>query len=630
MSEDSFLVIALAGNPNCGKTALFNSLTGSHQKVANYPGITVERKSGRLTTPRGHEVQVVDLPGMISLDARSPDEEVSKEALFGTMNGEPQPDLVVAVADATNLERGLALVLELKSLKTPIVLALNMMDLAEKRGLLLNLDVLSQELGVEVLPTVATRQGGNAGLIAAIDHFVELPPDRRGSKSPVEWKVWTADQVQDRFRRVDEILRLATTKPLTPATWTERLDRVLLHPVAGLAILASTMLMIFQAVFQWAAPLQDGIESGIARLSQFFLTVLPAGALRDLLLEGVLAGVGGVLVFLPQILILFAFVLLLEDVGYMARAVFLLDRLMGSVGLHGRSFVPLLSSFACAIPGVMATRTIENKRDRILTILVAPLMTCSARIPVYVMLIAAFIPSERVVGPFSVQGLVLFGLYLMGIVFAFFFATLFKRTVLRGPNPALILEMPTYKWPHLKNLRQGLVQRTVIFLKRAGTLILSLSLLLWFLSSYPKVESNQVSEPPIYYSYAGQLGRFLAPALAPLGFDWRISVALVPGFAAREVMVSGLATVFSVEASDEAAQSTSLGSKLASSWSLATALSLLLWYVFAPQCLSTFAVIRRETGSWKWTAFSFGYLLVTAYLVSFLGYRLFVSLGWGA
>jgi ferrous iron transport protein B len=419
--------------------------------------------------------------------------------------------------------------------------------------------------------------------------------------------------------------------PIQKNIWTEKIDRVVLHPILGSVLLIAVLAMIFQAIFSWATVPQDWIKTGLDHFGAWAGSFLSTGPLKSLLVDGIIAGVGSVLVFLPQILLLFGFILILEDSGYMARAAFLMDRVMGRVGLHGRAFIPLLSSYACAIPGIMATRTIENRRDRLTTILVAPLTTCSARLPVYTLLIAAFIPNRAVFGPVKLQGLVMFGLYVAGIVAALLMAVLFRKTILRGAKPPLLMELPTYKWPSLKNLVFGLSERANLFLKRAGTVILTVAVLLWFLASYPKPPVGaplDADHTPISYSYAGMLGRGLQPLVAPVGFDWRITVALIPGFAAREVMISALGTVYAVEGGEHQVTE-ALGAKIAKDWSLATALSLMVWYVLSLQCFSTVAITRRETNSWTWPAFMFFYMTVLSYGASFATFHIARWLGWG-
>ncbi len=605
-------LIALVGNPNCGKTALFNLLTGSRQKVANYAGVTVERKEGIAITPSGKRVRMLDLPGLYSLEPATPDEQVTTDVLLGRRDGETKPDAVVCVTDATNLRQNLRLVLALKRLGVPLLLALNMSDLARKRGIVVDKDALARELGVPVVETVGVRASGVSELLGRLD--AHWPAAVASAAAPAA----DADVVRD-HAEVRRILAAAGGEARTGETMSDRVDRIVLHPVLGLLILAATLFLVFQAVFAWAAVPMDAILAGVESLAGYLQTVMPDNALRSLLLDGVLAGVGSVVVFLPQILILFFFILVLEDSGYLPRAAFLLDRMMGGVGLSGRSFIPLLSSFACAIPGVMATRTIANPRDRLATIMIAPLMTCSARLPVYALIIAAFIPQQTVWGPVQLQGLVLFALYIAGVAGAMAVAYVLKRTTMRSRFQPLMLELPAYHWPHLRNLTIGLWQRVQIFLSRVGTIILALMILLWALSSFPAPPPDATG-PAIQYSIAGKIGAALAVIFAPIGFNWQISIALVPGLAAREVAVGALGTVYSLAATgDDVA--TALTPLIKNSWSLPTALSLLAWYVFAPQCLSTLATVKRETNSWRYPLIMAGYLFALAYAASFVTYN---------
>jgi ferrous iron transport protein B len=612
---DAIARVALVGPPNCGKTALFNALTGSRQKVANYAGVTVERKEGAVATPTGERLLVVDLPGTYSLRARSPDEEVTRDVVLGRLADADPPDVVVCVVDATNLRLGLRLAQELKAVGRPMVLALNMHDIAKRQGIDIDLAKLSAELGVAVAPTVAVRKGGLDRLLAEVVRLSAVPP------KVSEWHAPNAAELRAEHREADRIFKAAVAPPKRPDTWTGRLDGILLHPVAGSLILLLVLFLMFQAVFTWATPLMDLIDGGFSALGELIKSTLPEGLLSSLLADGIVAGVGSILVFLPQILILFLFIILLEDLGYMARAAFLMDRLMGGAGLHGRAFIPLLSSFACAIPGVMAARVIDSKRDRMATILVAPLMTCSARIPVYTLVIAAFVPRTTVYG-LSLQGLVMFGLYATGVLSALLVAFVIRRLIWRGGSEPFLMELPSYKRPDLKNVFLNLWLRAKVFLTRAGTIILSMMVLVWFLSTFPAPPPGATG-PAIDYSLAGMIGHFLEPVLLPIGFNWQIGVALVPGMAAREVAVGALGTVYAVSGEDAG----SLGAVLAAHWSLATALSLLAWYVFAPQCVSTLAVVKRETNSWRWPAVMFAYMLILAYLASFLTYNLARSLG---
>jgi ferrous iron transport protein B len=618
--------LALVGNPNCGKTALFNALTGSRQKVANYPGVTVERKSGLFQTPGGRSVHLLDLPGTYSLRARSPDEQVTRDAVLGRLAGESAPDMLLCVADATNLRIALRLVLELKRVGRPLMLALNMIDIARKRGFEFDLDRLSAELGVPVVTSTAVRRGGVEDLIARMDALIAMPPAAHVAAANT-WTPPTSAELRATQREADRILGVAVKVPGRPDTLTGRLDGVLLHPVFGILILLAVLFVMFQAVFAWAQPAMELIKAGFDALGGLVQANMPEGLLQSFIQNGVIAGVGSVIVFLPQILILFLFILILEDLGYLARAAFLMDRIMGGAGLHGRAFIPLLSSFACAIPGIMATRVIDNRRDRLTTILVAPLMTCSARIPVYVLIVSAFVPARDVLGPVGLQGLVMFGLYAAGISSALAVSFVAKRVLWRDhPAEPFMLELPDYKLPRLKSVLIGVYTRALMFLQRAGTTIFAMMVLIWFLASFPRPPEG-ASGPAIEYSLAAILGRALEPLTRPIGFDWHINVALIPGMAAREVAVAALGTVYAIEGGKEATDQ--IGQVLAQSWSLATALALLAWYVFAPQCASTLAVIRRETGSWHWMAVSFAYMIVLAYAAAFLTYNIAVALGAG-
>ena len=616
--------LALVGTPNSGKTALFNALTGSRQKVANYPGVTVERKAGLLQTPAGRSVNLIDLPGTYSLRGRSPDEEITRDVVLGRVASESTPDLLLCVADATNLRLSLRLVIELKRVGRPLVLVLNMFDIAQRRGVRIDLDRLSAELGIPVVTAVAVRRDGTQQLLGRMD---EIADSRLGAPGENTWQPPTPADLRAAQREADRIIAVAVSMPAKPDTLTTRADAVLLHPVAGLIILLALLFVMFQAVFSWAQPLMELISSGFAALGLAAHDLLPPGLLQSFIQNGVISGVGSVLVFLPQILILFLFILLLEDLGYMARAAFLMDRIMGSAGLHGRAFIPLLSSFACAIPGIMATRVIDNRRDRLTTILVAPLMTCSARIPVYTLIISAFIPAKHIWGFVSLQGLVMFGPYAAGIASALGVSFLAKHFLWQEhETPPFMLELPDYKLPRPRAIAMGLYTRAKMFLHRAGTTIFSMMVLIWFLASFPRPPEG-ATDPAINYSLAAMIGHALEPVLAPVGFNWQINVALIPGMAAREVAVAALGTVYAIEGGKEAAEQ--IGQALASKWSLATALAVLVWYIFAPQCASTLAVIRRETGSWKWMAVTFGYILALAYAASFITFHVAVALGAG-
>jgi ferrous iron transport protein B len=622
--EASLMHLALVGTPNSGKTALFNALTGSRQKVANYPGVTVERKEGSFVTPAGRQVSLVDLPGTYSLRGRSPDEEITRDVVLGRTRGEAQPDLVLCVADSTNLRLTIRLLLELKSTGRPLALVLNMFDIATRRGVTVDVPGLSEALGVPVVTSVAVRKGGTTELRQLTDAFLA-----RQAAKPREnfWQPLTAAELRATQRQADRIIAATVSLPTRPDTWTARIDSIVLHPAGGLLILLLLLFVMFQAVFAWAQPLMNLLSAAFDAAGQLVHDTLPAGLLQSFLQNGVISGVGSVIVFLPQIIIIFLFILLLEDFGYMARAAFLMDRIMGGAGLHGRAFIPLLSSFACAIPGIMATRVIDNRRDRLTTILIAPLMTCSARIPVYTLIISAFIPAKQIGGWINLQGLVMFGLYATGIVSALGVSFLIKFFMLRDYQPApFMLELPDYKMPRLRSIAIGVYTRAKMFLQRAGTTIFSMMVLIWFLASFPQPPVGAAG-PAINYSLAAMIGKAIAPLLAPIGFNWQIAVALIPGMAAREVAVAALGTVYAIEGGKEAAAQ--IGQVLASKWSLATALSLLAWYIFAPQCASTLAVIRRETGSWKWMALTFGYMLALAYAASLMTYNIAVALGAG-
>ena len=613
--------VALVGNPNSGKTALFNALTGAHQKVANYAGVTVERKEGLIRATSGRTMSVLDLPGTYSLRARSPDEEVTRDAVLGRLAGETPPDVVVCVADATNLRLVLRLILELKAVGRPMVLALNMFDIAQRQGLRIDLEKLRAELGVPIITTVATRRRGIDELIAAVETQADVAALGENS-----WHSPDAAELRAAAREAERIMKACVRPPERPDTLTGKIDSVLLHPVGGLLILFALLFVMFQAVFTWAKPLMDGIEASIAWLGAFVATVLPDGLLRSLIVDGVISGVGSVLVFLPQILILFLFIIALEDFGYMARAAFLMDRIMGGAGLHGRAFIPLLSSFACAIPGVMAARVIDSKRDRLTTILVAPLMTCSARIPVYTLIIAAFIPNEKVWGFANLQGVVMFGLYAAGILSALLVSLVIRKVFWRGAVEPFMMELPTYKVPDPKSVGFNLWLRAKIFLNRAGRIILPAVVILWVLATFPYPPEN-ATLPAIDYSFAGMIGRALEPIFAPIGFNWQMVIALIPGMAAREVAVAALGTTYAIADAENATGL--LASTLAQHWSLATALSFLAWYIFAPQCVATLGVVRRETNSLKWTWTMIGYMFGLAYLASFVTYHVAVAMGGG-
>ena len=624
-------LVALLGNPNCGKTALFNLLTGSRQKVANYSGVTVERKEGRLGLDSGKNIRILDLPGAYSLYPRSLDEKVTCNVLLGRAEGQKRPDLVVCILSAMNLRRNLRLVLAAKRLGLPCVVVLNMLDIAKRQGLEINTDALSKELGLPVLTSIGIQADGADGIKSFFNQldWKDLSALRTGtSDATLENAASHIAHSESDNIQVQRILKSLGLDQIIPDRFSDRLDSVLLHPIIGPIILAALLFFIFQAVFSWATVPMDLIKTTIEYFGGLLGEVLPNNWLRSLLINGVLAGLGGVVIFLPQILILFFFILLLEESGYLPRAAFLLDRVMGSVGLSGRSFIPLLSSFACAIPGIMATRSISNSRDRLVTILIAPMMTCSARLPVYALLISAFIPNQKLWMGIDLQGLVLFLLYLAGIFGAMGVAWILKRfTSEQFRMNALMMELPSYHMPRLGNLAISLWQRAEIFLRRVGGIILIMTVALWVLSSFP-TPPDWATGSPIQYSIAGMLGQALAHVFSPIGFNWQISIALVPGMAAREVVVSSLATVYALSSSSADAAD-ALIPLISTSWSLATALSLLAWFVFAPQCLSTIAAVKRETGGWKIPAIMLSYLFGLAYLASFITYHLAVFYGLG-
>lgn len=609
VSDSAPLRCALIGNPNCGKTSLFNRLTGARAKVANYPGVTVERRSGQITG-LNHHAELLDLPGTYSLFITSPDEQVARDFILGTMSGEARPDVLIAVVDATNLRLGLRLVLELRSLNRPLILALNQMDAARHLGMAIDTAGLSRDIGIPVIETVAVQAHG----VDALKDELERYSHQRSEHTQVLSLSARQESVEAVYDEIEGLIRLHVIQPDRLPPWQDRLDQVVMHPVLGLATLFSILLVIFQAVFAWATPLADSIDAAFGVLGDVLTNLLPAGILRDFLVNGIIAGVGGVIVFLPQIILLFLFILLLEDSGYLTRAAFLLDRPMRGLGLSGRSFIPLLSSFACAVPGIMATRTISDPRERFITIMVAPLMTCSARLPVYALIIGAFIPRQTVAGIFNLQGLVLFVLYFAGVLSAALVAWVMRRRHTREEFP-LLLELPSYRWPKAYHVFIGLRERVWIFMRRVGTIILSLSIILWFLASYPSAPADAI-RPAIEYSFAGMLGNWMQPLFAPLGFTWQMCIALIPAMGAREVAVSALATVYAVSGGDHA-----LGSALHENWGLAVAFAYLAWFVYAPQCISTIAVVRRETNSAKSTAFFTIYLFSLAYLAAWITYQ---------
>lgn len=618
MTEAAPLIV-LAGNPNAGKSALFNALTGARQKIANYPGVTVERKAGHFALPNGRPAELVDLPGSYSLDPTSPDEAVTRSVIMGLQDGERKPDAIIIVLDAANLDNHLRFALEIIALGQPTIIALNMMDLAERDGLTLDPAKLEEMLGVPVVPTVAVRRRGLEDLSAAVE-------SRLSGNAPTTVPVEAKERDHGQRDQARKIASAAIVSETAGRRWSERADAVFLHPVAGPIILLAILFVMFQAVFAWSEAPIGWIEGGTEIAAAAVEAGLPDGFLKDFLIEGAIGGVGSVVVFLPQILILFLFILLLEASGYMTRAAFIMDRLMASVGLSGRSFIPLLSSFACAIPGIMATRSISDPNDRLTTILVAPLMTCAARLPVYAIIIGAFIPARDVGGGVGLQGLVLFGLYIFGIVGAMVVALVLRSTVTKGPNSGFLMEMPKYQLPRIRDILLGLWQRAWIFLRRAGTIIFAATVVLWLLLTYPKVPLDSPMSQ-VDYSAAGRIANVIAPAVAPIGFNRDMALALIPAMAAREVAVSALATTYAIDAPDEEAEARSLTERLQSRWTLPMALAFLAWFVFAPQCISTIAVTRRETNGWKWPTFMLAYLFALAYVAAGITYWSAVALG---
>jgi ferrous iron transport protein B len=617
-------LIALVGNPNAGKSALFNALTGARQKIANYPGVTVERKSGRWALSDGRPIELVDLPGTYSLIPDSLDEQVTRNVVLGMQEGHRRPDALVIVVDAANLDNHLRFTLELIALELPVVVALNMIDLAERDGLEIDVAKLSAELGVPVIPTVAVRKRGLEPLAAALADVLAVP-----SKA-------TAQDLQARLitdrkaitKRAHTLARAVVLNETATRQWTRTLDSVLLHPVGGVLILFALLFVMFQGVFSWSEAPIGWIEGLFAQLTNFVQATMPEGLARSLIVDGVIAGVGAVVVFLPLILILFLFIQLLEASGYMTRAAFVMDRMMAAVGLSGHSFIPLLSSFACAIPGIMATRTIMDQKDRLTTILIAPLMTCSARLPVYTVIIGAFIPATSLGLGIGLQGLVLFALYIAGIIGAMLASLLIKRTVTKGSTGSFLIEMPRYQMPLFRDVALSLWQRAWLFLRRAGTIIFASTIILWALLTFPKTPVDS-GIPQSQYSIAGRIAGGLEVIVRPIGFNRDIALALIPAMAAREVAVSALATTYAIDETDEAKQASSLGAKLAGKWSLATALAFLAWFVFAPQCISTIAVARRETNGWRWPAFMVSYLFALAYSAAGITYWTACAFGLG-
>lgn len=625
--------VALVGSPNSGKTTLFNALTGSRQKTGNYAGVTVEKKEGFVELAEGLRLALLDLPGAYSLDARTPDEAITAEMVRGARSEEQAPQAVIAVADITNLERNLYLVFQLRELKLPMVLALTMSDLARKAGIDVKIDELERRIGVPVIVTAAPKGHGLNELLKEVQRLLadENPlVTREPTDNAIPLDINNGpEQIIGRYKAIEETLKATLIRKQTAKDVTRAIDRVVLHKFFGPLILIALFALMFQFIFSIAHLPMDALSDGVTAAQNALRKLIPEGDLQSLVVDGILAGVGSVVVFIPQILLLFTFILLFEDTGYMARAAFILDRLMSRVGLSGRAFIPLLSSFACAVPGIMATRTIENRKDRLITILVAPLMTCSARIPVYALLIAAFIPPTRVFGFFTLQGLTMMGLYLFGVASALIVALVMKRTVLRSERSSFIMELPTYKVPNWRNLALGLWDRARIFLRRAGTIILAISIVLWALATYPKAtppagmtDEKEVAAYQLEHSFVGRAGKAFEPVIRPLGYDWRIGIGLISSFAAREVVLSTLGTVYAI--GYEKDDNTSLIDKLRGdkTFSVATALSMLVFYALACQCISTLAITRRETNTWRWPAIMFVYMTALAYVAAFAVYHL--------
>jgi ferrous iron transport protein B len=645
------LTIALAGNPNAGKTTLFNSLTGLNQKVANYPGVTVERKAGTWRLD-GVTATLIDLPGLYSLDATSIDEQIARDFITGKVAGLSRPDVIVSVVDATNLERNLYLATQLFEYGIPVIIALTMIDVFEKQKHSIDIGKLSKLLNVPVIAVNAKGGRGKEELAWKVKELVHSKPrklfefnghsgDGENAKIFARYN-FISNAVQESVKHNDKREHQIS----------EKIDRVLTHRFFGLLILIAVLLTVFQAIFSWATLPMDLLDQGFGALGDGVRTILPEGMLSDLLVDGIIAGVGGILVFLPQILVLFLFISILEDTGYMARAAFLLDKLMSRVGLHGKAFLPLMSSFACAIPGIMATRTIEDRRDRFATILIAPFMSCSARLPVYTLMIAAFFAGHTVFGFISLGAVLMLAMYSLGILTAIAVAFVLKRTLLKAPPPPFIMELPPYRLPSVRTVLQNMLTRAWLFVKRAGTVILAISIILWALMYFPRTEVTPAAVPlattaetvqsdeahadaavtnqseQLKHSFAGKLGHIIEPVIRPLGFDWKIGVALIASFAAREVLVSTLSIIYNV-GKDENEQSETLISAIRSAkdedggavWTPLTALTLMVFFVLAMQCMSTVAIVRRETNSWKWTIFMVTYMTGLAYAAAFITYQ---------
>lgn len=614
----SALTLALVGAPNCGKTALFNFLTGSNAKVANYSGVTVDKRSASFID--NQSVRILDLPGTYGLATTSPDEEVTRKVLTGEMANEPVPDGIIVVADATNLRMSLRMILELKSLGLPMMVALNLNDVAISRGMEVDEVALSQELGVPVVKTIAIKRHANKQLLALINEFsCSHKPQTR----PIRFSQAVPDP-HHLYQQADDIISRTVAIPHSLPRWHERLDYWAMHPVVGVILLFLILFVIFQAVYAWATPMMDGLEALVSGFGTMLAAWLPDGILKSLIVDGIIAGVGSVVVFVPQIALLFLFLLILEDSGYLPRAAFLLDNLLSKVGLSGRSFIPLLSGFACAVPAIMSTRTIPNPRERLVAISVLPMLTCSARLPIYALIIAAVVPNQSVWGVFNLQGMTLFFLYIAGIASAALISwlmTRFRRGRIEQASFPLLMELPTYRMPNVKHIATELWSKVRAFLVQAGTVIFALTVVLWFLVSFPAPPVGATG-PAIDYSFAGMLGAVIEPIFRPIGFTWQMCIALIPGLAAREVVVAALGTVYAVGGASEEMASQTLIPIIHTQWGLATALSFLVFYIYAPMCLATLAVIRRETKSMTQTLAITAYLFLLAYAMAWITYRL--------
>ncbi|MBD66152.1 MAG: ferrous iron transporter B [Halobacteriovoraceae bacterium] len=616
-------LIALVGLPNSGKSSLFNTLTGNRQRVANFPGITVEKKLGELTF-NNQNMEVIDLPGVYTLDASTLDEKITRDYIFNKTQANAA-DVYVLVMDATNIKKSLYLAFQLKELGKKFVVALNMMDIASQRGQVLDVEALSNKLGgAPVVPTVAVAGEGVSQLLSSVEKMIKIEEQKFEAPSDYQLKIKTREYIKEKLSLVEQTLDEVILTKIKADTFTEKLDSFVLHPILGPILLLSILVVIFQLLFAWSDPFMGMIEMGFEWLGAQAILLLPAGYLQSLVVDGIIAGVGGILVFLPHIIFLFIIIYFLEDFGYLGRAAFLLDFTMRRLGLPGKAVVPLLSSHACAIPGIMSARIIENPTQRLITMMISPLTTCSARLPVYTLLIAAIIPNITVLGFLQLPGLVLFGLYLFGILGAFGVAFFAKKTFLPTSPSYLMMELPAYRVPKVWTVLRGALQKGWIFVKKAGTVIFLLSIIIWGLVTFPGAPEN-ASEPDINYSYAAQVGKTFEPLFRPLGFDWKITTALIPSFAAREVLVASMGTVYAVEGEDTESESflASLTSTLNKNYSLATLLALLMWFVFAPQCIATFGVLKKETNSYKMPLVFGAYTLAMAYVFSFLTFVIF-------